>query len=186
MYSYSFFFFFFSAFTPGPEDTFCEVYKLGSWVPCYCDEPVDNRVPICICENKEVSPFLQIRWKRLVMDQAYTSIELPVLLVRFAKLLSVERMWIITTSPTTNLTPITRGLGENEDMLVDESTSRERKYLKKIKNLIDNFLNVPQFHADTELFDRNITEPIFNRTEPWSWSTQILIQVMGLIMIQHR
>ena len=149
------------------------------------------------------------------MDEGYVTVGLPNSLVHFAKLLSVERVWIVTGTPTTNLLPLAQeselelesdvcawyeaengyGRMKIDDMFVDESTSREGfrvwglfedANLRKIENMIAHFLQVPQFHADSELFETNVRFPLLNRTGPGPGSIQVLIQVMGLIIIRHR
>jgi len=189
-----------------------DISKLHTWTPCACSEFPGYRVPDCTCKFPEVSPFLQIRWKRLVIDEGHVSATLSNILVPFAKLLSVERRWIITGTPTTNLLGL--GLGSKviqsseEDQATDESRTPsprstpppsspaalhtrvwnkyDREDLNKLGNMITHFISVPQFSADSKLISTHVTEPLLDPNGPRSGAIQVLNRVMEMVMIRHR
>ncbi|KAK1224204.1 hypothetical protein PQX77_012904 [Marasmius sp. AFHP31] len=89
-------------------------YKL-----CRCPELPNTRIPDCKCyEKSKISPLLQIRWKRLVVDEGHISGTMRNRLTPFSQRVSVQSRWIVTGTPTTNLL----GLSFGKRAVVDDSS----------------------------------------------------------------
>jgi hypothetical protein len=89
------------------------IAKLHSRKLCPCPEFRGTRIPDCQCEKLPgVSPLLEIRWKRLVVDEGHVTAAASTNLTEVARLISAERRWIVTGTPTTNLLGLSFGRNE--------------------------------------------------------------------------
>ncbi|KAJ4486158.1 hypothetical protein J3R30DRAFT_3444646 [Lentinula aciculospora] len=91
------------------EDRRANIANAHTWKVCKCPEIVGFRVPECKCSPPDISPLLQVRWKRLVIDEGHISSSLSTRFTPFARLLSVQARWIVTGTPTTNLLGLSFG-----------------------------------------------------------------------------
>ncbi|GJE96414.1 DEAD/DEAH box helicase [Phanerochaete sordida] len=91
-----------------------KLQKLHSMKPCECTprEHSAARVPYCRCKPPEdVSPLLQVRFKRLIVDEGNNLSDTTTVLMGCIEQLSVECKWIVTGTPTTNLMGLHFGSG---------------------------------------------------------------------------
>ncbi len=170
-------------------------------------------MPDCQCKYPtSVSPLLGIRWKRLIVDEGHIVSEHTANLASLAKILSAERRWMVSGTPTTNLLGL--GLGRNAAMKKENSYAawqdlipgfsespeadkeeacefdsrwpqRDRSDLLKLASIMVHFLQMPQFSSQPRLFSRNVCGPLLRHEGPAFGSTQVLKQVMAQIMIRH-
>lgn len=159
-----------------------------------------------------MSFLLQIRWKRIVIDEGHVSGTTSTSLDHFAKLLSIERRWIVTGTPTTNLLGLSFGKNNDEtDNETEESESRaqslgptisedtnslrkfgriwtkyDREDLRKLSTMISHFIGVPHFSTDSKLFKTRVSDPLCDAAGPRLGSIRVLEQVMDMVMIRHR
>ncbi|KAH9180424.1 P-loop containing nucleoside triphosphate hydrolase protein [Lactarius sanguifluus] len=107
------------------HETFArEVY---TWNVCKCPGYKGTRVPDCKCDDSsEISPLFRIRWKRLVVDEGHVHGTDKTHISKVASLLSVERRWLVTGTPTTNLLGINlRGQEMGTELRYPDDESEE-------------------------------------------------------------
>ena len=130
----------------------------------------------------------------------------------FLNTLSVERRWIVTGTPTTNLLGLSFGQSSEQsddefDYLTDDSTpdtsetdgtpspegrkprvwtNDDRKDLVKLSAIIGNSLSFPKFKTDSRAFKNLVAAPLLEPTGPSPGAIQVFEQVMKAVMIRHR
>ncbi|OCH92096.1 hypothetical protein OBBRIDRAFT_475629 [Obba rivulosa] len=172
---------------------------------CQCPDHQRARVPDCRCETT-TSPLSHIRWKRLVIDEGHVAGTSTTDMMTFAESLSVERRWIVTGTPTTNLLGLHFGQGsepvheQQPEITVDEQQStldaetpfvrrwgkQDREDLKKFSVMLTKFLKLPQFSAESRLFTSHLVNPLTAKSGPRPGAIQALTQVMSSVMVRHR
>lgn len=126
-------------------------------------------------------------------------------LTTFAQLLSVERRWIVTGTPTTNLLGLSFGRQtehENPDELtvprspigssdvgtdgIRRWTVQDREDLRKLATMMTHFLKVPHFAANPKILNNHLFSALLHPNGPLPGAIQVLMQVMCMVMIRHR
>ena len=181
---------------------------------CKCPDFERIRIANCTCDPAASNtPLTSVRWKRLVMDEGHISSSVDSALSTFLNTLSVERRWIVTGTPTTNLLGLSfgqsSGLSDNEEFgsLTDDSTSDtsdtegtpgpegggprvwtndDRRDLVKLSAIITHSLSFPKFKADPKAFKNLVVAPLLEPAGPSPGAIQVFEQVMKAVMIRHR
>ncbi|EIW84791.1 hypothetical protein CONPUDRAFT_116969 [Coniophora puteana RWD-64-598 SS2] len=98
------------------ESTRTNVESLFTAQPCTCPFIPGSRVPDCRCPGRpDASPLLQVRWKRLVIDEGHTSGNIEHTINRFIPTMSIERKWIVTGTPTANTLGLSLGRSVSDE-----------------------------------------------------------------------
>lgn len=181
---------------------------------CKCPDFERVRITNCTCDL-EVSnnPLTSVRWKRLIIDEGHVSSSIDSALSTFLNTLSVERRWIVTGTPTTNLLGLSFGQSseqseedEPEWVTIDSTpdasdtedvpgpeggkprvwTNDDRKDLIKLSAIISHSLSFPKFKMDSKAFRSLVSAPLLEPTGPCPGAIQVFEQVMRAVMIRHR
>ena len=181
---------------------------------CQCPDFERIRITNCACDIEfSNTPLTSVRWKRLVIDEGHISSSVDSVLATSLNRLNVERRWIVTGTPTTNLLGLS--FGQSSERFDDEEppsstdsstpstsdtegtpgpdegrprvwTKDDRQDLLKLSAIITHSLSVPKFKADTKAFKNLVTAPLLETTGPSPGAIQVFEQVMKMIMIRHR
>ncbi|KDQ33056.1 hypothetical protein PLEOSDRAFT_21950 [Pleurotus ostreatus PC15] len=191
------------------EERYKNVNKLHTSRTCKCEifPHTQARIPDCRCEDLPVSPLLQIRWKRLVIDEGHVSSSLNTLLTPFVKLLSIQSKWIVTGTPTTNLLGLSFGsssIKEQNDDTDDEWkpsnsqamvrpaegsicwTKTDRLDLQKFGAMLTHFIGTQQFLSNTNLYKACVIDALMDPDGPRPTAVQVINQLMTSFMVRHR
>ncbi|KAJ3894949.1 hypothetical protein GG344DRAFT_39846 [Lentinula edodes] len=120
------------------EDRKANIANAHTWKLCKCFGIEDSCIspqPRCRCKPPDISPLLQIRWKRLVIDEGHISSSLSTRFTPFAQQLSVQARWIVTGTPTTNLLGLSFGESGTEE--INESPSENHMPPQSLSELED-------------------------------------------------
>lgn len=183
--------------------------RLHELKPCTCPCLAGSRLPDCRCRgDSDVTPLLQVRWKRLVIDEGHITGNMAATINYFSRKLSIQHRWIVTGTPTSNILGLQLGrtTDEQESELelprpsslvatspsqVDGSHMRiwgdyDRLNLRKLGTMIGDFLAVPQFDTDSESFGFHVSTPLCDQRGPRPGAIDVLSRVMQMVMVRHR
>lgn len=170
---------------------------------CNCPEMGTNntRVPDCTCDDRtpKASQLLQVRWKRVILDEGHNSAAFSTNAMEFlTNKLSSESRWIVTGTPTTNLLGLSLGQQESVDsdeMPVDTSLdsiagvrrwdSSDREDVRRLRIMIAKFLKFAPFNDDA-MVREYVVDPLFHEKGPVPGAISVLSQVMQVTMLRHR
>jgi hypothetical protein len=126
-----------------------------------------------------------------------------------ARLLSVERKWVVTGTPTTHLLGLSFGGSSVEEFsdlmdegettpeatsqVIDSPSTTTRRWtradaqdLNKLATMMTHFIAVPMFNSDTKRFYNHVVSSLMERSGPAPGAVKVLTQVMEMVMIRHR
>lgn len=180
---------------------------------CECPDFERIRIKNCTCNlETQNTPLTSVRWKRLVIDEGHISSSVDSALSTFLNTLSVERRWIVTGTPTTNLLGLSFGQsseqsdGDEIGLSADESTpdtsetgspspeggkprvwtTHDKQDLIKLSAIITHSLSFPKFKSDPKAFKNYVATPLLEPAGPSPGAIQVFEQVMRAVMIRHR
>lgn len=181
---------------------------------CKCPDFERIRITNCTCDFEASStPLTSVRWKRLVIDEGHVSSSVDSLLSTSLNTLSVERRWIVTGTPTTNLLGLS--FGQSSERFDDDGsgsltgdstpsasdtegtpescgskpriwTNDDKQDLVKLSAIITYSLSFLKFKADAKAFKNLVAAPLLDTTGPSPGAIQVFEQVMKAVMIRHR
>jgi SNF2 family DNA or RNA helicase len=132
-------------------------------------------------ENDKESPFKQVLWKRLIIDEGHTMSSTKSRLSFLAKGLYAERRWAVTGTPTPGLTRMsTHSTEKHNQVSVQFSVKQE---LERLGSIIENFLMVEPWTSSKSMWHREIAKP-FLSNQPRSDAN--VKRILGQLVIRHK
>ncbi|KAG0378966.1 hypothetical protein BGX24_002195 [Mortierella sp. AD032] len=128
---------------------------------CQCITVYDR----CRClPPREVSPLMQIRWKRIIVDEGHSmGIKLSDHTLHADKL-HADRRWICTGTPTANLAnlhppPMSGMRGSTNLQQQQHLAASDKVDLDRLSVLFESFLHLPPYTSDRGRFSKELQKP---------------------------
>ncbi|KAG0213952.1 hypothetical protein BGX28_003130 [Mortierella sp. GBA30] len=153
--------------------------------PCRCKELYIT----CRCPPaRSVSPLMQVRWKRVIVDEGHSlgmKLSDHSLL---AEKLHADRRWICTGTPTFNLA----NLQSSSSALNAQISLSDKGDLDRLSALFGSFLHLQPYYYDKDLFSKVIQKPLVDHhniragISGGDWSLESLSSVARLRYLMDR
>ncbi|KAF9091536.1 hypothetical protein BGX23_005076 [Mortierella sp. AD031] len=138
---------------------------------CKCNTVYDH----CRCiPPQAISPLMQIRWKRIIVDEGHSMGSKMSDRALFAKKLHADRRWICTGTPTTNLanlelsssatTGAINGQG-NFQQQQQQAALSDKSDLDRLSVLVESFLHLPPYTFDRSRFTKEVQKPFLEHQQ---------------------
>ncbi|KAG0319477.1 hypothetical protein BGZ99_005093 [Dissophora globulifera] len=147
------------------QSSFAKEYEPGTYslkhtkenMPCQCRQLYMRcRCPIA----RTISPLMQIRWKRVIVDEGHSmglKLSDHTLL---AEKLHAEHRWVCTGTPTFNLTNLRPSSSSSLATLNASKNLSDRNDLDRLSTLMHTFLRLQPYHEERTLFQKRIGKPL--------------------------
>ncbi|OAQ27102.1 hypothetical protein K457DRAFT_157153 [Linnemannia elongata AG-77] len=154
-------------YTPGPYSMKRALDKTN----CQCSIVYDR----CRClPPRAISPLMQIRWKRIIVDEGHSMGMRMSDHALHAEKLHADRRWICTGTPTTNLANLdpssmagVHGSGNNYQQVA----SSDRVDMDRLSVLVESFLHLPPYTFDRSRFSKELQRPLLDHQHQYYATT---------------
>ncbi|PWN54190.1 hypothetical protein IE53DRAFT_408107 [Violaceomyces palustris] len=169
---------------------------------CRCPYIGATRIVDCRCpkppSEADVSPLMQVYWKRLVIDEGHAMSSATSMMVKMACRLRVECKWIVSGTPTATMvgSPLdAEGQQDHEGEGPASGRSKwsvaERKDMDRLKALLVTFLQIPHFFQSQPTdpcrnWNQHVVNPLFTSEGPAWGSRSRLKTILSSVMVRNQ
>ncbi|KAG9070730.1 hypothetical protein KI688_008270 [Linnemannia hyalina] len=121
-----------------------------------------------------ISPLMQIRWKRIIVDEGHSMGMRMSDHALHAEKLHADRRWICTGTPTTNLANLSpsslagvHGSGNS----FQQVASSDRADMDRLSVLVESFLHLPPYTFDRSRFAKELQRPLVDHQHKYYATT---------------
>ncbi|KAI8923414.1 SNF2 family N-terminal domain-containing protein [Entophlyctis helioformis] len=150
------------------------MWQFGVQRKCVCPYQGNTRTVVCACPRSKtlrVSPLLQVRWLRLIVDEGHTLAKAGVaettLQIDMAHQLECDHRWICTGTPMQN-------------SVNHFSATVERNDVDKLGAILTEYLGIEPFSSNRGLLKHIL------QSCPVALRYEVLGNIMGRIMVRNR